>query len=103
MNRPAMVELAADVIANAGWSAELRHGEAFSIASLAATIPIMLALARRKLAIAEGSRAVRGAPTRSLAIVWFLVKHGREAWRPGGPRLPLRRCPGARTGAAERR
>ena len=53
MNRPAMVELAADVIANAGWSAELRHGEAFSIASLAATIPIMLALARRKLAIAE--------------------------------------------------
>ena len=75
-------------------------------------IPIMLVLARRKLALADqlGSRAMRadaaeslaclwlslvvvvglvadfafGAwwidPVTSLAIVWFLVKEGREAW-----------------------
>ena len=81
------------------------------IAALLA-IPIMLVLARRKLALADqlGSRALRadaaesiaclwlslvvviglaaqlalGAwwidPVTSLAIVWLLVKEGREAW-----------------------
>ena len=107
--------LAAYVAAAAAWS--LWHGEGadFSwpgllVALLA--IPLMLVLARRKLALADrlGSRALRadaaesiaclwlsvvvviglaaqrafGAwwidPDTSLAIVWFLVKEGREAW-----------------------
>jgi len=107
--------LAAYVAAAAAWS--LWHGEGadFSwpgllVALLA--IPLMLVLARRKLALADrlGSRALRadaaesiaclwlsvvvviglaaqrafGAwwidPVTSLAIVWFLVKEGREAW-----------------------
>ena len=107
--------LAAYVVVAAGWSLWRREGEAFSWPGLAIallSIPIMLALARRKLALADqfGSRALRadaaeslaclwlsvivvvglvaqlafGAwwidPVTSLAIVWFLVKEGREAW-----------------------
>jgi len=107
--------LAAYVAAAAAWS--LWHGEGadFSwpgllVALLA--IPLMLVLARRKLALADrlGSRALRAVaaesiaclwlsvvvviglaaqrafgawwidPVTSLAIVWFLVKEGREAW-----------------------
>jgi len=107
--------LAAYVVASAAWSLWTRHGETFSALGLAVTlaaIPIMSALARRKLAIAEalGSRAMRADAVESitcgwlsfvaalglvaqflvgawwidavtsLAIVWFLVKEGREAW-----------------------
>jgi divalent metal cation (Fe/Co/Zn/Cd) transporter len=107
--------LAAYVVAAAAWSLWRGEGANFSwpgllIALLA--IPIMLVLARRKLALADqlGSRALRadaaesiaclwlslvvviglaaqlafGAwwidPVTSLAILWFLVKEGREAW-----------------------
>jgi divalent metal cation (Fe/Co/Zn/Cd) transporter len=107
--------LAAYVVAAAGWSVWGGEGADFSwpgllVALLA--IPIMLVLARRKLALADqlGSPALRadaaesiaclwlslvvvigltaqlalGAwwidPVTSLAIVWFLVKEGREAW-----------------------
>jgi divalent metal cation (Fe/Co/Zn/Cd) transporter len=107
--------LAAYVVAAAAWSWWRGEGANFSwpgllVALLA--IPIMLVLARRKLALADqlGSRALRadaaesiaclwlslvvviglaaqlalGAwwidPATSLAIVWFLVKEGREAW-----------------------
>jgi divalent metal cation (Fe/Co/Zn/Cd) transporter len=107
--------LAAYVVAAAAWSLWRGEGADFSwpgllVALLA--IPLMLLLARRKLALADllGSRALRadaaesiaclwlslvvviglaaqlafGAwwidPVTSLAIVWFLVKEGREAW-----------------------
>ena len=107
--------LAAYVVATAAWSLWRGDGANFSwpgllVALLA--IPIMLVLARRKLALADrlGSRGLRadaaesiaclwlslvvviglaaqlalGAwwidPVTSLAIVWFLVEEGREAW-----------------------
>jgi divalent metal cation (Fe/Co/Zn/Cd) transporter len=107
--------LATYVVAAAAWSLWRGKGADFSwpgllVALLA--IPIMLVLARRKLALADqlGSRALRadaaesiaclwlslvvviglaaqralGAwwidPITSLAIIWFLVKEGREAW-----------------------
>jgi divalent metal cation (Fe/Co/Zn/Cd) transporter len=110
-----LLALAAYVVAAAVWSVWRGKGADFSwpgllVALLA--IPIMLVLARRKLALADqlGSRALRadaaesiaclwlslvvviglaaqlalGAwwidPVTSLAIVWFLVKEGREAW-----------------------
>ena len=91
------------------------EGEAFSWPGLAVallSIPIMLVLARRKLALADqlGSQALRADAAESiaclwlsvvvvvglvaqlafgacwidavtsLAIVWFLVEEGREAW-----------------------
>jgi len=107
--------LAAYVVAAAVWSLWRGEGADFSSPGLLVAlvaIPIMLVLARRKLALADrlGSRALRadaaesiaclwlslvvviglaaqlalGAwwidPVTSLAIVWFLVKEGREAW-----------------------
>ena len=107
--------LAAYVVAAAGWSLWRGEGETFSWAGLGVallSIPVMLVLARRKLALADqlGSAALRadGAESvaclwlslvvviglfaqlafgawwidgvTSLAIVWFLVKEGREAW-----------------------
>ena len=110
-----LLALAAYVVTAAAWSLWTRRGAEFSIPGIviaAFAIPIMYALARRKLALAErlGSRALRtdamesitcswlsfivviglaarlfnGAwwidPVTSLAIVWLLVKEGREAW-----------------------
>jgi divalent metal cation (Fe/Co/Zn/Cd) transporter len=107
--------LAAYVVGAAGWSLWRGEGEAFSWPGLAVallSIPIMLVLARRKLALADqlGSRALRADAAESaaclwlsvvvvvglvaqlafgiwwidavtsLAIVWFLVNEGREAW-----------------------
>jgi len=107
--------LAAYVVLAAGWSLRRGEGETFSWPGLAIallSIPIMLVLARRKLALADqlGSRALRADASESvaclwlsvvvvvgllaqlafgawwidavtsLAIVWFLVKEGREAW-----------------------
>ncbi len=107
--------LAAYVVLAAAWSLWRGEGEAFSWPGLAIallSIPIMLVLARRKLALADqlGSRALRADAAESLAclwlsvvvviglgaqlafgawwidavtslaIVWFLVKEGREAW-----------------------
>jgi divalent metal cation (Fe/Co/Zn/Cd) transporter len=107
--------LAAYVVAAAGWSLRRGRGEAFSWPGLAIallSIPVMLLLARRKLALADalGSAALRADAAESiaclwlslvvvaglaaqlafgawwidtvtsLAIVWFLVKEGREAW-----------------------
>jgi divalent metal cation (Fe/Co/Zn/Cd) transporter len=105
--------LATYVVVAAGWSLWRGGGEAFSWPGLAVallSIPIMLVLARRKLALADqlGSRALRADAAEavvclwlsvvvidlvaqlafgawwidavtSLAIVWFLVKEGREA------------------------
>jgi divalent metal cation (Fe/Co/Zn/Cd) transporter len=107
--------LAAYVVAAAGWSLWRGGGEAFSWPGLTIallSIPIMVVLARRKLALADqlGSTALRADAAESvaclwlslvvvvglvaqlafgtwwidgatsLAIVWFLVKEGREAW-----------------------
>jgi divalent metal cation (Fe/Co/Zn/Cd) transporter len=107
--------LAAYVVVAAGWSLSRGEGEAFSWPGLAVaflSIPIMLVLARRKLALADqlGSRALRADAAESiaclwlsivvvvglvaqlavgtwwidaatsLAIVWFLIKEGREAF-----------------------
>jgi divalent metal cation (Fe/Co/Zn/Cd) transporter len=108
--------LATYVVMAAGWSLRRAGGEAFSWPGLAVallSIPIMLVLARRKLALADQlrSRALRADAAESvaclwlsvvvvvglvaqlafgawwidavtsLAIVWFLVKEGREAWK----------------------
>jgi divalent metal cation (Fe/Co/Zn/Cd) transporter len=108
--------LAAYVVIAAGWSLWRGEGETFSWPGLAVallSIPIMLVLARRKLALADqlGSRALRADAAESvaclwlsvvvvvglgaqlafgtwwidavtsLAIVWFLLKEGREAWK----------------------
>ena len=107
--------LASYVVVAAGWSLWRGGSEAFSWPGLAVallSIPIMLVLARRKLALADqlGSAALRADAAESvaclwlslvvvigllaqlafgawwidaatsLAIVWFLVKEGREAW-----------------------
>ncbi len=107
--------VAAYIVAGAGWSLWTRHGETFSLPGLIVAllaIPIMILLARRKIAIAAqlGSRAMRADAVESitcgwlsfvvviglianlllgawwvdavtsLAIVWFVVKEGREAW-----------------------
>ncbi|MGC1860978.1 MAG: cation transporter [Methylocystis sp.] len=104
------------MVAGAVWSLWIRHGEAFSLPGLVVAllaIPIMILLARRKIAIAAqlGSRAMRSDAVESitcgwlsavvvigliadlllgawwvdavtsLAIVWFVVKEGRESWR----------------------
>jgi divalent metal cation (Fe/Co/Zn/Cd) transporter len=100
--------LAAYVVGAAGWSLWRGEGEAFSWPGLAVallSIPIMLVLARRKLALADqlGSRALGADAAESaaclwlsvvvvvgldavtsLAIVWFLVNEGREAWEIEG-------------------
>jgi divalent metal cation (Fe/Co/Zn/Cd) transporter len=108
--------LAAYVIASAAWRLWTQQGGEFSAAGLAVALlamPIMYALAKRKLALADklGSRALRADAVESitcgwlsfvvvigliaqllvgawwidaatsLAIVWFLVKEGREAWQ----------------------
>jgi divalent metal cation (Fe/Co/Zn/Cd) transporter len=108
--------LAAYVVVAAGWSLWRGEDEAFSWPGLAIallSIPIMLVLARRKLALADqlssaalradaaeslaclwlslvvvlglGAQLAFGArwidAVTSLAIVWFLVKEGREAWQ----------------------
>ncbi len=107
--------LAVYVVASAAWALGTRHGQEFfwpGLAVTAAAIPIMYALARRKLALAArlGSGALRADAVESitcgwlsfvavlgltaqlligawwidaatsLAIVWFLVREGREAW-----------------------
>jgi divalent metal cation (Fe/Co/Zn/Cd) transporter len=107
--------LAAYVVLSAAWSLWTRQGAESSIIGLLVSLlalPIMRALAHRKITLAErlGSRAMRadamesitcgwlslvvvvslmaqaavGAwwidPVASLAIVWLLVKEGREAW-----------------------
>jgi divalent metal cation (Fe/Co/Zn/Cd) transporter len=110
-----LLALAAYVVIGAGWKFWTRQGAEFSLAGLIVSvvaIPVMYALARRKLRLADAlnSRALRadavesitcgwlafvvvGAqaaqllidvwwldPVASLAIVWFLVREGREAW-----------------------
>ena len=107
--------LAAYVLFSAGWSLWSHRGSEFSLPGLVlavSAIPIMYALSRRKLALAEqlGSRALRADAIEgvacgwlsfvvviglfaqailqtwwvdgaaSLAILYFLVKEGREAW-----------------------
>jgi divalent metal cation (Fe/Co/Zn/Cd) transporter len=70
--------LAAYVVAAAGWSLWRGEGEAFSWPGLAVallSIPIMLALARSKLALADqlGSRALRADAAESVACLWLSV------------------------------
>jgi len=87
--------LAIYVVVSAGWKLWTRQGVEFSFAGLlvsAVAIPIMYALSRRKLRLADalGSRAGLIAqflidawwldPLASLGIVWFLAREGREAW-----------------------
>jgi divalent metal cation (Fe/Co/Zn/Cd) transporter len=109
--------LAAYVVAAAGWNLWRGEAEALSWPGLVVAllaIPIMLALVRRKRALADrlGSRALRADAAESiaclwlslvvvigllaqfvfgawwidavtsLAIVWFLLREGREAWEP---------------------
>jgi divalent metal cation (Fe/Co/Zn/Cd) transporter len=68
--------LAAYIVVGAGWSLWTGHGEEFSwpgliIAALA--LPVMYALARRKLALAAtlGSRALRADAVESLTCGWL--------------------------------
>ena len=107
--------LAVYVVASAAWKLWTQQGAEFSLPGLVVSVlavPIMYALSRRKLNLAEalGSRALRtdavesitcgwlslvvvaalvaqlviGAwwvdAVASLAIVWFLIREGREAW-----------------------
>lgn len=70
--------LAAYVIVAAGWSLWRGEGEGFSWPGLTVallSIPIMLVLARRKLALADqlGSRALRADAAESLACLWLSV------------------------------
>lgn len=68
--------LAAYIVAGAVWSLWTRHGEAFSLPGLiVATLamPIMILLARRKIAMAEqlGSRAMRADAAESITCGWL--------------------------------
>ncbi len=68
--------LAAYVVAGAAWSLWTRHGEEFSLPGLIVAVlamPIMLLLARRKLAIATqlGSRALRADAAESITCGWL--------------------------------
>lgn len=68
--------LAAYVVVAAGWSLWRGEGEAFSWPGLTVallSIPIMLVLARRKLALADqlGSRALRADAAESVACLWL--------------------------------
>ena len=78
--------LASYVVVAAGWSLWRGRGEAFSWPGLAVallSIPVMLVLARRKLALADqlGSRALRADAAESLACLWlsFVVVAGLVA------------------------
>jgi divalent metal cation (Fe/Co/Zn/Cd) transporter len=68
--------LAAYIVVGAGWSLWTRHGEEFSLPGLIVAVlamPIMLLLARRKLAIATqlGSRAMRADSAESITCGWL--------------------------------
>ncbi len=68
--------LAAYLVAAAGWSLWHGEGQAFSWTGLIVallSIPIMLVLARRKLALARqlGSRALRADAAESVACIWL--------------------------------
>jgi divalent metal cation (Fe/Co/Zn/Cd) transporter len=68
--------LAAFIIASSGWKLWTRQGAEFSAPGLIVTmlaIPIMSALARRKLAVADrlGSRALRADAVESLTCGWL--------------------------------
>lgn len=68
--------LAAFIVVGAAWSIAVRHGEAFSIAGLIVTLlamPIMVFLARQKIALAErlGSRAMRADAVESITCGWL--------------------------------
>ncbi|MGC1887684.1 MAG: cation transporter [Stellaceae bacterium] len=70
--------LAAYVIVAAGWSLWRGEGEGFSWPGLTVallSIPVMLVLARRKLALADqlGSRALRADAAESVACLWLSV------------------------------
>ena len=70
--------LATYVVVAAGWSLWRGGGEAFSWPGLAVallSVPIMLVLARRKLALADqlGSRALRADAAELLACLWLSV------------------------------
>jgi divalent metal cation (Fe/Co/Zn/Cd) transporter len=78
--------LAAYVVSAAGWSLWRGEGGAFSWPGLTVAVlamPIMLVLARRKLALARelGSRALRADAAESLACLWlsFVVVVGLVA------------------------
>jgi divalent metal cation (Fe/Co/Zn/Cd) transporter len=71
-----LLALAAYVMSSAAWGLWTRHGQEFSRSGLAVTglaIPIMYALARRKLTIAEQleSRALRADAMESIACGWL--------------------------------
>lgn len=68
--------LAAYVVINAGWGLWTRQGEEFTTFGLvfvAATIPVMYLLARKKIAIAEqiGSRALRADAMETITCGWL--------------------------------
>jgi divalent metal cation (Fe/Co/Zn/Cd) transporter len=70
--------LAAYIVVGAGRSLWTRHGEAFSLPGLIVAVlavPIMILLARRKIAIAEqlGSRAMRADAVESITCGWLSV------------------------------
>ena len=79
--------LAAYVVVAAGWSLWRGEGEAFSWPGLAVallSIPIMLVLARRKLAFADqlGSAALRADAAESLACLWLSRRRRARSRRP---------------------
>lgn len=68
--------LAAFIVAGAAWSLWTRHGETFSIPALGVALlamPIMILLARRKIALATqlGSRAMRSDAVESITCGWL--------------------------------
>jgi divalent metal cation (Fe/Co/Zn/Cd) transporter len=70
--------LTAYVVVAAGWSLWRGEGEGFSWPGLAVallSIPVMLVLARRKLALADqlGSRALRADAAESMACLWLSI------------------------------
>ena len=80
--------LAAYIISSAAWSLWTRHGETFSLPGLIVALlamPIMILLARRKIAIATllGSRAMRADAAEAITCGWLslvvVVGLGAEA------------------------
>jgi len=68
--------LAAYIVAGAAWSLWTRHGESFSLPGLIVALlamPVMILLARRKIAIAIqlGSRAMRADAAESITCGWL--------------------------------
>jgi divalent metal cation (Fe/Co/Zn/Cd) transporter len=68
--------LAAYIVVGAAWSLWARHGESFSLPGLIVALlamPIMILLARRKIAIATqlGSRALRADAAESITCGWL--------------------------------